>query len=51
MYDAQNCEDDQNRRPACKRHRARFAGLDKEGAEAACRALKRNDIACISLKN
>jgi D-alanyl-D-alanine carboxypeptidase len=32
-------------------YRARFAGLDKEGAEAACRALKRNDIACISLKN
>jgi D-alanyl-D-alanine carboxypeptidase len=32
-------------------YRARFAGFDKDSAEAACRALKRNDIACISLKN
>ena len=32
-------------------YRARFAGLDKEEAEAACRALKRSDIACFSLKN
>jgi D-alanyl-D-alanine carboxypeptidase len=31
--------------------RARFAGLDKEKAEAACRYLKRNDIACVALKN
>jgi D-alanyl-D-alanine carboxypeptidase len=32
-------------------YRARFAGLDKDGAEAACHYFKRNDIACISLKN
>ncbi len=31
--------------------RARFAGLDKEKAEAACRYLKRNEIACVALKN
>ena len=31
--------------------RARFAGLDKEKAEAACRYLKRNDISCVALKN
>jgi D-alanyl-D-alanine carboxypeptidase len=31
--------------------RARFAGLDKEKAEAACRYLKRNDINCVALKN
>jgi D-alanyl-D-alanine carboxypeptidase len=28
-------------------YRARFAGLDKDQAEAACRALKRSDIPCI----
>jgi D-alanyl-D-alanine carboxypeptidase len=28
-------------------YRARFAGLDKNQAEAACRALKHNDIPCI----
>ena len=32
-------------------YRARFAGLDKEQAQAACRHLKRNDIACLTLKN
>ena len=28
-------------------YRARFAGLDKSQAEAACRALKHSDIPCI----
>ena len=32
-------------------YRARFAGLDKEAAEAACRQLKHSDIVCIALKN
>jgi D-alanyl-D-alanine carboxypeptidase len=32
-------------------YRARFAGLDKSQAEAACRTLKRSDIACLALKN
>jgi D-alanyl-D-alanine carboxypeptidase len=32
-------------------YRARFAGLDKDEAEAACRFLKRNDIACMTVKN
>lgn len=32
-------------------YRARFAGLDKDDAEAACKALKRRDIACFTLKN
>ena len=32
-------------------YRARFAGLNKKRAEAACRTLKRNDIACLALKN
>jgi D-alanyl-D-alanine carboxypeptidase len=32
-------------------YRARFAGLDKNRAEAACRTLKRSDIACLTLKN
>jgi hypothetical protein len=32
-------------------YRARFAGLDKDGAEAACHYFKRNDIACMALKN
>lgn len=34
-----------------KLYRARFAGLDKEQAEAACRTLKHNDIACLAIKN
>jgi D-alanyl-D-alanine carboxypeptidase len=32
-------------------YRARFAGLDQEHAEAACKHLKHNDIACMTLKN
>ena len=32
-------------------YRARFAGLDKNRAEAACRTLKRSDIACLTLRN
>jgi D-alanyl-D-alanine carboxypeptidase len=32
-------------------YRARFAGLDKHQAEAACRTLKHNDIACLAIKN
>lgn len=32
-------------------YRARFAGLDKDSAEAACRTLKRNEISCITIKN
>ena len=31
-------------------YRARFAGLNRERAQAACRRLKRNDIACMALK-
>jgi D-alanyl-D-alanine carboxypeptidase len=31
--------------------RARFAGLDKDRAEAACKSLKRNDVPCMALKN
>jgi D-alanyl-D-alanine carboxypeptidase len=32
-------------------YRARFAGLDKDKAEAACKYLKQNEIACMALKN
>ncbi len=32
-------------------YRARFAGFDKAMAEAACKQLKRSDIACITVKN
>jgi D-alanyl-D-alanine carboxypeptidase len=32
-------------------YRARFAGFDQGGAEAACRYFKRNDIACMAVKN
>jgi D-alanyl-D-alanine carboxypeptidase len=32
-------------------YRARFAGLDKAMAEAACKQLKRSDIECIAVKN
>jgi D-alanyl-D-alanine carboxypeptidase len=32
-------------------YRARFAGLEKRQAEAACRALKRREIACLALKH
>jgi D-alanyl-D-alanine carboxypeptidase len=31
-------------------YRARFAGFDRNQAEAACKQLKRNDIACMALK-
>jgi D-alanyl-D-alanine carboxypeptidase len=31
--------------------RARFAGFDRSAAEAACSHLKRNEIACLALKN
>jgi D-alanyl-D-alanine carboxypeptidase len=31
--------------------RARFAGLDKDGAESACKQLKRGEIPCMMLKN
>ncbi len=33
------------------RYRARFAGIQKDEAEAICRQLKRNDIACMTIKN
>jgi D-alanyl-D-alanine carboxypeptidase len=32
-------------------YRARFAGLDQDSAEAACRKLKRSDIGCIVMRN
>ncbi len=32
-------------------YRARFAGLDKNQAEAACQYLKRNEIVCMAIKN
>jgi D-alanyl-D-alanine carboxypeptidase len=32
-------------------YRARFSGLDKETAEAACRALRRSDVSCMALKD
>ena len=32
-------------------YRARFAGLDRDTAEQACRALKRSDISCFAVKN
>jgi D-alanyl-D-alanine carboxypeptidase len=32
-------------------YRARFAGLDKNQAEAACKNLKRSEIPCMLLKN
>jgi D-alanyl-D-alanine carboxypeptidase len=31
--------------------RARFAGLDRDQAEAVCRALKRSEISCITVRN
>jgi len=34
-----------------KLFRARFAGLDRDKAEAVCRTLKRSDISCITIKN
>ena len=32
-------------------YRARFAGFDQNSAEAACKYFKRNDIACMAVKN
>jgi D-alanyl-D-alanine carboxypeptidase len=32
-------------------YRARFAGVQKDEAEAICRQLKRNDIACMTIRN
>ena len=32
-------------------YRARFAGLDKDQAETACKHLKRSEIPCMLLKN
>src|SRR5262249_5589387 len=32
-------------------YRARFAGIQKDQAEAVCKQLKRNDIACMTIKN
>jgi D-alanyl-D-alanine carboxypeptidase len=32
-------------------YRARFAGLDKDRAEAACKFLRRNDVDCLAIKN
>ena len=32
-------------------YRARFAGLDKDKAEAACKALKRDGVDCVTIKN
>jgi D-alanyl-D-alanine carboxypeptidase len=32
-------------------YRARFAGLDREAAEAACKLLRRNDVACLAMRN
>lgn len=34
-----------------KLYRARFAGLDREKAEAVCKTLKRSEISCITIKN
>ena len=34
-----------------KLFRARFAGLDRDQAEAACKTLKRSDISCITIRN
>jgi D-alanyl-D-alanine carboxypeptidase len=34
-----------------KLYRARFAGLDRDQAEAVCKQLKRADISCITVKN
>jgi D-alanyl-D-alanine carboxypeptidase len=32
-------------------YRARFAGVQKDQAEAICKQLKRNDIVCLTIKN
>ena len=32
-------------------YRARFDGLNQNSAEAACKYFKRNDVACMAIKN
>jgi D-alanyl-D-alanine carboxypeptidase len=32
-------------------YRARFAGFDKDKAEAACKSLKRDGVECVTIKN
>ena len=32
-------------------YRARFAGFEREQAEAACKFLKRNDVDCLAIRN
>ena len=32
-------------------YRARFSGLERDKAEAACKQLRRSDIACMTVKN
>ena len=32
-------------------YRARFAGFDKDKAEAACKTLKRDGVECVTIKN
>jgi D-alanyl-D-alanine carboxypeptidase len=32
-------------------YRARFAGLDRDQAEAACKFLRRNDVDCLAMRN
>jgi D-alanyl-D-alanine carboxypeptidase len=34
-----------------KLFRARFAGLDRDQAEAVCKTLKRSDISCMTVRN
>ena len=34
-----------------KLYRARFAGLERDQAEAVCKTLKRADISCITVRN
>ena len=34
-----------------KLFRARFAGLDRDQAEAVCQTLKRSDISCMTVRN
>ncbi len=41
----------QSIRVASTFYRARFAGLDKDQAEAACKFLKRNDVECVAIRN
>ena len=38
-------------RAITKLFRARFAGLERDQAEAVCRTLKRSDISCITVRN